>query len=115
MLRWRRQLIRCIWIFATHPNTGKRPALDQGREALIVRLAQENNSCGCGNMVGELLKSGFDTYQTNIRNILDQHARFPGPTLTDAILDLLVHNPYRLQLKDESQRKIRSPLPMLTS
>ncbi len=45
----------------------------------------------------------------------DWHAQFPDPTLGDAILDRLVHNAYRLQLKGESMRKIRSPLPLLTT
>jgi len=40
----------------------------------------------------------------------DWHSRFPDPTLADAILDRLVHNAYRIQLKGESQRKLRSPL-----
>ena len=40
----------------------------------------------------------------------DWHARFPDPTLGDAILDRLVHNPYRLELKGASMRKARSPL-----
>jgi DNA replication protein DnaC len=42
----------------------------------------------------------------------DWHARFPDPTLADAVLDRLVHNAYRIQLKGESQRKLRSPLTM---
>ncbi len=44
--------------------------------------------------------------------VQDWHARFPDPTLADAILDRLVHNAYRLNLQGESQRKSRSPLPM---
>ncbi|MGA2111287.1 MAG: IS21-like element helper ATPase IstB [Anaerolineales bacterium] len=40
----------------------------------------------------------------------DWHARFPDPTLADAILDRLVHNAYRLELKGGSMRKKRSPL-----
>lgn len=42
----------------------------------------------------------------------DWHARFPDPTLADAVLDRLVHNAYRIQLKGESQRMLRSPLTM---
>ena len=42
----------------------------------------------------------------------DWHARFPDPTIADAILDRVVHTAYRLQLKGESQRKLRSPLTM---
>ena len=40
----------------------------------------------------------------------DWHAQFPDPTLGDAILDRLVHNSYRLDLKGESMRKAYSPL-----
>jgi len=39
------------------------------------------------------------------------HARFPDPTLGDAIMDRLIHNAYRLELKGESMRKTHSPLP----
>jgi DNA replication protein DnaC len=39
--------------------------------------------------------------------VSEWHARFPDPTLADAILDRTVHNAYRLYLEGESQRKIR--------
>ncbi len=45
----------------------------------------------------------------------DWHDRLPDPTLGDAILDRLVHNAYRLELKGESMRKTRSLLPSLTT
>ena len=47
--------------------------------------------------------------------IAEWHARFPDPTIGDAILDRLVHNAHRLALKGESRRKIDSPLPMPTT
>ena len=47
--------------------------------------------------------------------VVDWHARFPDPTLGDAILDRLVHNAYRLELQGESRRKVDSPLPMPTT
>ena len=40
------------------------------------------------------------------------HERIPDPTLADAMLDRLVNNAYRLQLSGESQRRLRSTLPM---
>ena len=40
------------------------------------------------------------------------HQRIPDPTLADAILDRLVNNAYRLPLTGDSQRRLRSPLPM---
>ena len=47
--------------------------------------------------------------------VAEWHARFPDPTIGDAILDRLVHNAYRLHLKGESRRKINSPLTMPTT
>ena len=44
--------------------------------------------------------------------IEDWHSRHADPTLGDAILDRLVHNAFRLQLKGESQRKTRAKLVM---
>ncbi|MBW6475020.1 MAG: ATP-binding protein, partial [Anaerolineaceae bacterium] len=40
------------------------------------------------------------------------HARFPDPTLADAILDRLVHNAHHVELQGESQRKLRAPRTM---
>jgi DNA replication protein DnaC len=42
--------------------------------------------------------------------VADWHSHLPDPTLADSILDRLVHNAYRLQLKGDSMRKVRSPL-----
>ncbi len=39
--------------------------------------------------------------------VAEWHARFPDPTLADAILDRTVHSAYRLSLLGESQRKLR--------
>jgi DNA replication protein DnaC len=47
--------------------------------------------------------------------VAEWHARFPDPTLGDAILDRLVHNAYRLNLTGESRRKTNSPLTMPTT
>ena len=38
------------------------------------------------------------------------HEQFANPTLADAIMDRIVHNAYRLELKGESMRKRRSSL-----
>lgn len=40
--------------------------------------------------------------------VSDWHLRIPDPTLADAILDRLVHNAQRIELKGESQRKLRA-------
>ena len=47
--------------------------------------------------------------------VADWHARFPDPTIGDAILDRLIHNAYRLKLEGESRRNIDSPLSMPTT
>ncbi|PKO04023.1 MAG: hypothetical protein CVU41_19195 [Chloroflexi bacterium HGW-Chloroflexi-3] len=39
--------------------------------------------------------------------ISDWHARFPDPTLADAILDRIIHNAYHISLMGDSQRKLR--------
>ena len=39
--------------------------------------------------------------------ISDWHARFPDPTLADAILNRTIHNAYRVPLAGDSQRKLR--------
>jgi DNA replication protein DnaC len=37
----------------------------------------------------------------------DWHKTMKSPTLADAILDRLLHNAYRIELKGESKRKTR--------
>ena len=39
------------------------------------------------------------------------HSRFEDPTLADAIMDRVVHNAYRIELKGESMRKKQKSLP----
>jgi len=42
--------------------------------------------------------------------VTEWHLRIPDPTLSDAVLDRLIHNAYRLELQGESMRKVHSPL-----
>ncbi len=66
----------------------------------------------------EILDDRYDRSSTLVATqvpVAEWHARFPDPTIADAILDRLVHNAYRLTLKGESRRKTDSPLPMPTS
>lgn len=42
--------------------------------------------------------------------VADWHSRIPDPTISDAVLDRLIHNAYRLELQGESMRKVHSPL-----
>lgn len=41
--------------------------------------------------------------------VANWHNRIPDPTLSDAVLDRLIHNAYRLELKGDSMRKVHSP------
>lgn len=38
------------------------------------------------------------------------HSRFPDPTLADAILDCMIHNAHRINLKGDSQRKLHAKI-----
>jgi DNA replication protein DnaC len=61
----------------------------------------------------EILDDRYDLSSTLVATqvpVEDWHARFPDPTLGDGILDRLVHNAHRLELKGESMRRARSPL-----
>jgi DNA replication protein DnaC len=42
--------------------------------------------------------------------VSDWHALLADPTLADAILDRLVHNAYKIELRGESMRKLLSKL-----
>ncbi len=42
--------------------------------------------------------------------VADWHSRIPDPTISDAVLDRLIHNAHRLELKGDSMRKVHSPL-----
>jgi len=66
----------------------------------------------------EILDDRYDRSSTMVVTqvpVADWHARFPDPTIGDAILDRLIHNAYRLNLRGESRRKVDSPLPMPTT
>jgi DNA replication protein DnaC len=42
--------------------------------------------------------------------VADWHDRLGNATLSDAVMDRIIHNAYRLELSGESMRKRRSPL-----
>jgi DNA replication protein DnaC len=75
---------------------------DWMRDAISIQNAQD---------ILEVLDDRFGHTATLIATqvpITDWHRRIPDPTLADAILDRLVHNAHRIELKGESQRKIRA-------
>jgi DNA replication protein DnaC len=75
---------------------------DWMRDTITIQNAQD---------ILEVLDDRFGHTATLIATqvpIPDWHRRIPDPTLADAILDRLVHNAHRLELKGESQRKLRA-------
>lgn len=64
----------------------------------------------------EILDDRFGSSATMIVTqvpVPDWHARIPDPTLADALLDRLIHNAYRIELKGDSMRKRSAPLDTL--
>jgi DNA replication protein DnaC len=75
---------------------------DWMRDTITIQNAQD---------ILEVLDDRFGHTATLIASqvpIADWHRRIPDPTLADAILDRVVHNAHRIELKGESQRKIRA-------
>jgi DNA replication protein DnaC len=59
----------------------------------------------------ELLDDRFGRVSTIVASqvpVADWYARFPDPTLGDAILDRVIHNAHRISISGDSQRKTRS-------
>jgi DNA replication protein DnaC len=82
---------------------------DWMRDAITIQNAQD---------ILEVLDDRFGNTATLIATqvpITDWHRRIPDPTLADAILDRLVHNAHRIELKGESQRKLRAKRTMPNS
>jgi DNA replication protein DnaC len=65
--------------------------------------------------LADILDDRYDRQATLVATqvpVQDWHERLGDPTLADAVLDRLVHNAFRLELKGESQRKTRASLSM---
>lgn len=71
VLRWHRELVRLKWTQKAQ-SCGGRPATDAEIEALVIRLAQEND-WGYGKISGELRKLGHRLSEQTIANILKRH------------------------------------------
>jgi putative transposase len=81
VLRWHRDLVRRKWTFNQRRKPG-RPATDPEVKALLLRLAQENPRWGYGKLQGELLKLGYATGRSTIRDILKRQHVPPAPERT---------------------------------
>ena len=78
ILRWHRELVRKKWTYIDRGKPGGRPPLDAEVEALIVRLAREND-WGAAKIQGELQKLGYRVSDTTILNVLQRHKIPPQP------------------------------------
>ena len=81
VLRWHRDLVRYKWTFRRRSTVG-RPRIASDREALIVRLAQENPRWGYSKIEGELLKLGYRIGRSTIRDVLKRQHIPASPTRT---------------------------------
>jgi putative transposase len=78
ILRWHRELVKKKWTFHDGETQGGRPPLDAEVEALIVKLAREND-WGAGKIQGELKKLGYRVSDTTILNVLRRYDIPPQP------------------------------------
>jgi DNA replication protein DnaC len=65
------------------------------------------------NDVLEIMEDRYNHHSTMVATqipVAEWHELFGNPTLADAIMDRLIHNAYRLELKGESMRKKKSSL-----
>jgi hypothetical protein len=77
LLRWHQRLVARRWTYP-HGRPG-RPPVDRDVEALVVRLARENQAWGYRRIVGELLGLGFSVSASSVRAILIRHRLPPAP------------------------------------
>lgn len=65
------------------------------------------------NDVLEIVEDRYGNHSTMVTTqlpVAEWHELFGNPTLADAVMDRLIHNAYRLELKGESMRKKKSSL-----
>ena len=72
------------------------PMKDQERKDLLEVIEDRQGLCSTTISTQVPMKSWFDA--------------IGDPTIADAVLDRLIHNAHKINLKGESMRKIRSPL-----
>jgi len=65
------------------------------------------------NDILEIMEDRYNNHSTMVATqipVAEWHELFGNPTLADAIMDRIIHNAYRLELKGESMRKKKSSL-----
>jgi len=79
LLAWNRRQKQKKWTCNHPPATPGRPRKSEDTEALIVRLAGENNSWGYKRLSGELKKLGHQAFPSYVRDVLRRHGLPPVP------------------------------------
>lgn len=77
LLRWHRTLVASKWTYA-HKGPG-RPPINTEAEALIVRMARENQDWGYVRIQGALANLGHVISSTTVANVLKRHGIEPAP------------------------------------
>jgi len=100
VLRWHHHLVRRKWTFRRKGNPG-RPKILPELEALIVRLAKENQHWGYEKIQGELLKIGYRLSVSSVRNTLKRHGVTPvSQRSTDSWRTFLGHYKDQIRASD---------------
>jgi hypothetical protein len=79
LLAWNRRQKQKKWTFQSAAAKAGRPRKPGDTEALIVRLAEENNSWGYKRISGELKKVGHRACPSYVRDVLRRHGLPPVP------------------------------------
>src|SRR5438270_2335533 len=78
ILAWHRKLVAQKCDGSQQRKAPGRPPIDQELEALVVRMAQENRSCGYDRIVGALTNLGYTISDQTVGNILKRHGLPPA-------------------------------------
>ena len=77
LLRWHRLLVARKWTYA-HKEPG-RPSIGKEIEALVVRMARENQDWGYVRIQGALANLGYAVSSTTVANVLKRYGIEPAP------------------------------------
>ena len=78
LLRWHRQLVAQKWNLVNRRAAG-RPRIKEQIAALILRMAQENPSCGYTRILGALPKLGHQISRGTNATVLQENEMDPAP------------------------------------
>jgi transposase len=79
LLAWNRRQKQKKWTFANQSAKPGRPRKDADTQALIIRLAEENDSWGYERIAGELRKLGHQASPSHVRDVLRRQGLPPVP------------------------------------